>query len=323
MKWDYWIALYLQTHCTARGLRNSSIESYRDTLLRFREYARTQWAERSPDQISACEVLEFFDYLRRQRHNGPAAINRQVTVLRNFYRAMVALGHLEPRNNPLAYFPKIKAAPRKLPVTLTEEEVRRLIELPSTDNVLGLRDRALLTLLYGTGIRASECAGLRDKDIDWQDCTIRVTGKGGHERTIPLNAEVVHILQQYRLARGVFPGQDAFFRSREGGEMSRNAIYERVRTNARRARIEKRVSPHRLRHTFATHLIQAGVGLVTVRDLLGHRLITSTQIYIHLTAHDLRKAADKHPIADLVKRMEDLLPNVKLPFQSGTLRRFG
>jgi integrase/recombinase XerD len=323
MKWDYWIALYLQTHCTARGLRSSSIESYRATLLRFREYARTQWAERGPDQISAREVLEFLDYLRRERHNGAAAINRQVTVLRNLYRAMVALGHLEPRNNPLAFFPKIKAAPRKLPVTLNEDEVRRLIELPSTDNVLGLRDRALLTLLYGTGIRASECAGLRDKDIDWQDRTIRVTGKGGHERTIPLNAEVRHILQQYRLARGVFPVEAAFFRSREGGAMSRNAVYERVRTNARRARIEKRVSPHRLRHTFATHLIRAGVGLVTVRDLLGHRLITSTQIYIHLTAQDLRNAADKHPIAELVKRMEDLLPNVKLPFQSGTQQRFG
>ena len=105
--------------------------------------------------------------------------------------------------------------------------------------------------------------------------------------------------------------------------MSRNTIYERVRTNARRARIEKRVSPHRLRHTFATHLIQAGVGLVTVRDLLGHRLITSTQIYIHLTAHDLRQAADKHPIAELVKRVKDLLPDVQLPFQVGTQRRFG
>jgi integrase len=154
MKWDYWITLYLQTHCTARGLRHSSIESYRATLLRFREYARTQWADRSPDQITAREVLEFLDYLRRERDNGAAAINRQVTVLRNFYRAMVALGHLEPKNNPLAYFPKIKAAPRKLPVTLNADEVRRLIELPSTDNVLGLRDRAMLTLLYGTGIRS-------------------------------------------------------------------------------------------------------------------------------------------------------------------------
>ena len=323
MKWEYWIALYLQTHCTARGLRSSSIKSYRDTLRRFREYARTQWAERDPDQITACEVLEFLDYLRREKRNGPAAINRQATVLRNFYRALVALGHLEPKQNPLAFFPKIKAAPRKLPVTLSADEVRRLIEHPEIDNVLGLRDRALLTLLYGTGIRASECAGLRNQDIDWEDRTIRVFGKGGHERTIPLNTEVFHILRQYQLARGPFAAREPFFRSREGGAMSRNAIYERVRTNARRARIEKRVSPHRLRHTFATHLIRAGVGLVTVRDLLGHRLITSTQIYIHLTAHDLRRAADKHPIAALVKRIEDLLPEVKLPFQSGTQQRFG
>ncbi len=114
-----------------------------------------------------------------------------------------------------------------------------------------------------------------------------------------------------------------FFRSREGGALSRNAIYERVRTTGRKARIENRVSPHQLRHTFATHLIKAGVGLVTVRDLLGHRLITSTQIYIHLTAQDLRQAAQRHPIGELIKRVEDLLPNIKLPFQSGTLSRFG
>jgi len=100
---------------------------------------------------------------------------------------------------------------------------------------------------------------------------------------------VVHILKQYRLARGPLQPQEPFFRSREGGALSRHAIYERVRTNGRKARIEKRVSPHRLRHTFATHLIKRGVGLVTVRDLLGHRLITSTQIYIHLTAQDLRR----------------------------------
>jgi integrase/recombinase XerD len=235
----------------------------------------------------------------------------------------VALRHLEPRHNPLAYFPKVKAAPRKLPVTLNAEEVRRLIERPNTDTVLGLRDRTMLTVLYGTGIRASECAGLCEKDIDWEDHTIRVVGKGGHERTIPLNAEVLYIMKQYQLARGPLKSHEAFFRSREGGTLSRNAIYERVRTNARRARIEKRVSPHRLRHTFATHLIQAGVGLVTVRDLLGHRLITSTQLYIHLTAHDLRQAADRHPIGELIKRIEDLLPDVKLPFQRSSRSRFG
>ena len=202
-------------------------------------------------------------------------------------------------------------------------DVRRLIERPNTDTVLGLRDRAIMTILYGTGIRASECAGLTEQDIDWQEQTIHVVGKGGHERTVPLNEEVVHMLKQYRLARGSVKSTAPFFRSREGGALSRNAIYERVRTTGRKARIEKRVSPHQLRHTFATHLIKAGVGLVTVRDLLGHRLITSTQIYIHLTAQDLRQAAQRHPITDLIKRVEDLLPNVKLPFQSGTVARFG
>jgi site-specific recombinase XerD len=96
-----------------------------------------------------------------------------------------------------------------------------------------------------------------------------------------------------------------------------------VRRQGRKPRIEKRVYPHRLRHTFATELIKAGVNLVTVRDLLGHRLVTSTQIYIHLTARALREAADRHPIAELIKRVEDLLPDVTLPFQVSPLRRFG
>jgi site-specific recombinase XerD len=97
--------------------------------------------------------------------------------------------------------------------------------------------------------------------------------------------------------------------------MSRGAIYERVRSRAARARLRKIVSPHRLRHTFATHLVQAGVGLVTIRDLLGHRMITSTQIYLHVTAHDLREAADRHPIGRLLGVIEHLLPDVKLPMQ--------
>ena len=323
MKWDYWIKLYLETHCTARGLRSSSIDAYRATLEGFREYVCARWIERGPEQMTPRDVLEYLDYLRRERDNGASAINRQVTVLRNFYRAIVAMGYLEPRDNPLANFPKVKAARRKLPQILNEEEVKHLIEQPKIDTVLGLRDRAIMTILYGTGIRASECAGLTEQDIDWQEKTIHVVGKGGHERTVPLNEDVVHMLRQYRIARGPVKLKYSFFRSREGGVMSRNAIYERVRTTGRKARIEKRVSPHQLRHTFATHLIKAGVGLVTVRDLLGHRLITSTQIYIHLTAQDLRHAAQRHPIGELIKRIDDLLPHIKLPFQTGTLCRFG
>jgi integrase/recombinase XerD len=323
MKWDYWIALYVNTHCAARGLRALTIQAYEATLKGFQQYAQANWPERGPDQLSACDVLQYLEHLRKVRHNGASALNRQATVLRNFYRAIVAMGHLEPRQNPMAHFPKIKAAPRKLPTTLSREEISALLEHPESNTVLGIRDRALLTLLYGTGIRASECSGLTDKDINWEERTIRVVGKGGHERTLPLNDEVVHLLRQYRIAQGGAKAQEPFFRSREGGALSRNAIYERVRRHGRQARIPKRVSPHRLRHTFATHLVQEGVGLVTLRDLLGHRQITSTQIYIHLTAQDLRKAADKHPVSQLIKRMEELLPNLRLPFQGSALSRFG
>ena len=112
-----------------------------------------------------------------------------------------------------------------------------------------------------------------------------------------------------------------FFRSRRGNGLSRGALYERVRTWGQRAKIPKRVSPHRLRHTFATHLVRAGVNLVTLRDLLGHRQISSTQLYLHVTAEDLRAAADKHPIGKLVDTVEHLLADVTLPFQYAPRRR--
>jgi len=247
MKWDYWIALYVNTHCVARGLRPLTIKAYEETLKGFQRYVRDRLAGKCPDELTACDILQYLEYLRRERDNGASAINRQTTVLRNFYREIVAMGHLEPRQNPTAHFPKIRPAPRKLPATLTRQEVSLLLDHPETGTVLGLRDRAVLTLLYGTGIRASECAGLTEEDIHWEERTIRVRGKGGHERTVPLNDEVLHVLRQYRLARGGAKAKEPFFRSREGGALSRNAIYERVRSHARRARIPRRVSPHQLR----------------------------------------------------------------------------
>ena len=265
--------------------------------------------------MAARDILEYVDYLRRERGNGASAVNRHVTVLKNFYRAIIAMDHLDHDLNPMTHFPRIKAAPVKLPVCLTEKEVGRLLQMPRTDTVLGLRDRSILTLLYGTGIRATECATLREADVDLVDRTIRVTGKGGHERVIPLNRTVAKTMLKYRQARGRMTPATEFFRSRSGGGMSRNAIYERVRKYSQLAKIQKRVSPHRLRHTFATHLVKRGIKLVTIRDLLGHRCIGSTQIYLHTTADDLRNAAAKHPIEKLIGQVGDLLPNVKLPFQ--------
>jgi integrase/recombinase XerD len=321
MTWEYWICLYTRTHCAARGLRTSTIAAYQKTLEQFHEYIRLQQSDVEPGLVTARHVLEYVNHLRQDRHNGDSAVNRQVTVLKNFYRAIVAMGHLEPAANPLAHFPKMKAKPRKLPVVLSAEEVQNLLASPPKDIVLGLRDRAILALLYGTGIRASECATLTEENVDLVANTVRVFGKGGHERTIPLNPIVADSLKAYRQVRAEVPPRGAFFRSRSGKAMSRNAIYERVRTHARRSRIAKRVSPHTLRHTFATHLIRAGESLVTIRDLLGHRQIASTQIYLHVTAEDLRSAAANHPIARLAPTVEFLLPNVKLPLQYAPQRR--
>lgn len=315
MMWSYWITLYTRTHCTARGLRPATIAAYEAAIGQFRAFVRFRLNDSSPDQVSAADILAYLQYLRIERRNGDSAVNRAVVILRSFYRAVAAMGHLDPNKNPMAGFPTIRGVPRKLPVVLTAEETQQLLTSPRTDSVMGLRDRALLALLYGTGIRASECCGLRGADVDLKALTVRVTGKGGHQRTVPFNEATAIVLQQYAKARGTCLPTAPFFMSRKGGFMSRGTLYDRVRSSAHKARLGKVVSPHRLRHTFATHLVRAGVGLVTIRDLLGHRLITSTQLYLHVTAEDLRAAADRHPIARLLGTIEHLLPDVRLPFQ--------
>jgi site-specific recombinase XerD len=225
------------------------------------------------------------------------------------------MGYLDHTANPLVGFPSIKAVPRKLPVSLSKEQVSRLLSEPRPNTVIGLRDRALLALLYGTGIRASECASLRCGHVDLSQLTITVRGKGGHERVVPLNPQLAEVLRTYAEARGAALPTAPFFRSRFGRLLSRGGVYERVRTWGQRSRVGIPLSPHRMRHTFATHLVRAGVGLVTIRDLLGHRLITSTQIYLHVTADDLRAAAAKHPIGNLLNTVKHLLTPGPLPFQ--------
>ncbi len=318
MKWSYWISLYVRTHCVARGLRPLTLAAYEDALKQFSEWVRLTCADRAPDQVSARDVLAYLQHLRQDRGNGDSAVNRALVVLRSFYRAMVAMGYLDHRANPLSGFPSIKAVPRKLPVFLAPEQVSRLLDEPKSNTVIGLRDRALLALLYGTGIRASECASLRSGQVDLVRLTITVCGKGGHERTIPLNPQLAEVLRVYIHARGPALPAAPFFRSRFGRPLCRGAVYERVRTWGQRSRLGVPLSPHRIRHTFATHLVRAGVGLVTIRDLLGHRQITSTQIYLHVTVEDLRAAAARHPIGELLATVEHLLPAGKLPFQRTT-----
>jgi integrase/recombinase XerD len=315
MKWSYWIDLYIRTHCVARGLRPLTLVAYENTLKQFHLWVQVKCRDCAPDEITTRDVLSYVQYLREVRDNGGSAVNRAVVVLRRFYGAMVAMGYLEPSANPLVLFPTIRAVPRKLPVVLSQEQVSRLLAEPKTTTIIGVRDRALLALLYGTGIRASECAALRNSHVDFAELAITVRGKGGHERVIPLNPQLAELLRAYVEARGPALASAPFFRSRFGRLLSRGGVYERVRLWGQRSRIGVHLSPHRMRHTFATHLVRAGVGLVTIRDLLGHRLITSTQVYLHVTADDLRRAAVCHPISRLLDSIRTIIGPGPMPFQ--------
>jgi integrase/recombinase XerD len=308
MKWHFWITFYIRTHCVARGLRATTMAAYAASLRQFQAYVEIRLEAKEPDALTPRELLDYFEHLRTERGNSDGAVNRHLVILKNFYRAAVAMDQLAATANPLAYFPKFKAAPRKLPQTLSQPEVKRLLQAPSGPRLLAVRDRAILALLYGTGIRASECASLKDDDVDLNQNQVTVTGKGGHQRTLPLNDMVRRALLQYRVRRGPVAKEATFFRSRKRRPLSRGAIFQRVRKWAAAARLEKAVSPHQLRHSCATHLVKVGVKLTVIRDLLGHRLLTSTQLYLHVSAEDLRDAAQRHPIQHLGLVIEQLLP---------------
>lgn len=326
MKWTYSINLYINTHCSARGLRPKTMKAYQDALRMFAAYSKERLAKKGPEEMKTRDVLEYVEYLRTERRNQHATVNRAVAVIRMFYKGLVALGYIgTARENPMEGFPEIKAAPEKYRDTLTEKEVAALAKTPGTKTELNVRDTTLITLLYCTGIRVSECAELCDGDVNIPERQIKVIGKGGSERTVPLNEEVAKGLECYRKIRGEVKRNEAFFQSREGGKMSCSAIRQRIKKHALTAKIPKKVTPHVLRHTFATHLIRRGENLVVVKELLGHRQLTSTQRYIHMTAQDMREAMERHPIRELAGKIFDKIRTFKLPFQfpPGTKFAFG
>ncbi len=313
LAWNLWIDLYCETWCVGRNLQAGTIAAYRQTLRQFEAWLEQTHQVAEPGRVTTRLVLDYVVYLRQQRNNGDSAVQRVIVVLKNFYRAMRAFGHIAADEDPMSGFPKMKKGREKLPVFLSAGEVRRLLAAPKTDTVLGLRDRAMLTLLYATGIRAGECAGLVEEGVDLDERTIRVLGKGNRERVICLNSRVLEALRVYRQARGPLPAREGFFRTKGGFAINRKLVYERVTKYAALAGITKRVTPHTLRHTCATHLVQHDVNLVVIRDLLGHGQITSTQVYLHTTAHDMKELARNHPVGRLAPTVAALLEGVRLP----------
>jgi integrase/recombinase XerD len=283
-----------------RGLARNTLTAYRTDLLQYGIHL----AEHHQDatKVNGADISDFLAELARGNGKPPASaatLNRKTACLRSFYR------HLR-RAELMDYDPTATIqTPRKsrtLPKVLTYSEVKRLLDGVSGADAPDLRDRALLEVMYGCGLRASETVDLELSSIDLEDGYLRAFGKGSKERIVPLGREASAAIRRYlRSGRPEMAGrreERALFLNQRGGPLTRQGLYKIIQGRARDAGLGDRMSPHTLRHSFATHLLSGGCDLRSVQEMLGHADVATTQIYTHLTADRVKEVYfDAHPRA--------------------------
>jgi integrase/recombinase XerD len=286
-----------------RGLAPNSLAAYSRDLRRYLEFC-DQRGIASADEVTESDLGAFLVQLRQGDQDHPplaaASAARTLVAVRGFHRFAVreGLATTDPGREV-----RPPAAARRLPKALTVSEVESI--LTSTGGVaaepLGLRDRALLEFLYGTGARISEAVGLDEDDLDLDGAVAHLHGKGGKQRLVPIGSKASEALSAYlvRARPGlVVDAQRAVFLNARGGRLSRQSAWTILRTAAERAGVTAEVSPHTLRHSFATHLLDGGADVRVVQELLGHASVTTTQVYTKVTVDHLREVyALAHPRA--------------------------
>jgi len=279
-----------------RGLAPNTLKSYGRDLKQFAEYLET--APTSYEEASRTTIVA---YLLRLQKEGKATstIARRLAALKAFYQFLVAEDRLKRDPTVNVDSPKQK---KKLPQILTVEEVEKLLSQPEPVNPTGFRDRAMLELLYATGTRVSELVSLDIDDVDLKTALVRCQGKGSKERLIPLGSMAIKAVRDYlrrsrpKLVRD--KSTAAMFVNHHGRRLTRQGFWKIVKKYAAEANIKKTITPHTLRHSFATHLLENGADLRAVQELLGHADISTTQIYTHLTKSHLKDVYSKaHPRA--------------------------
>jgi integrase/recombinase XerD len=286
-----------------RGLSRNTLEAYRSDLQQFGEFLGRRGVD--PLEVSSADLAAFVSELASGRQGksavAPATLQRKIACLRSFYR------HLR-RDQVLDRDPTSELRPPrasgKLPKVLSRDEVGRLLAQPRGSTPAALRDRALLETMYACGLRASEAIGLELSELDLEGGILHAHGKGSKERIVPIGSKAIETLEVY-LRRGRPPlvgiaDEAHVFVNLRGGGLSRQGLYKIVQRHARSAGLEHRMSPHTLRHSFATHLLAGGCDLRSLQEMLGHADIGTTQIYTHLSADRLRDVYfDAHPRAQI------------------------
>jgi integrase/recombinase XerD len=289
------VAEYLGALQAERGASRNTLAAYRRDLHDFHGFlgARRRLADIGPDEIVA--------YVERLRRRGlkPASVARRLSALRGFYRHLVREGDL--RRDPTEHV-DVPRAGRPLPKALSKSDALALVESADLSRPRGVRDRALLELLYATGMRASECLALRLDDLNLTAGYVVCTGKGSKQRLVPVGAEALTRVRLYlRDVRPLYARRrdvGRLFLNPRGGALSRQSLWTIVGRAAMTAGLRKRVSPHVLRHSFASHLLEGGADLRSVQVMLGHADIATTQIYTHLPTSALRRMYERfHPRA--------------------------
>ena len=278
------------------GNSRHTVDNYLRDVRRLAEYAAAQGA-RGPDQVTAGQLREFI-YFLKDLGLAPATIRRQISALRTYFRFLVGEGHAARDPSERLETPKQW---RTLPAVLSVAEVEKLLE-PASEEPLAMRDRALLEFAYATGARVSEVVGVKLQDLVYEEGLVRVFGKGAKERVVPIGRRALGAVALY--AREVRPsldrgkGKGVLFLNARGTPLSRVGAWGIIKQAARRAGLTKRVTPHTLRHTFATHLLEGGADLRAVQEMLSHVDLSTTQLYTHVDRDYLRTVHKQfHPRA--------------------------
>jgi integrase/recombinase XerD len=270
-----------------QGASPRTHEAYGRDLTRFASYAVTRGAV-APTDVTARMLREYMYHLK-DLGLAPASIRRNISALRTYFKFLLGEGHVARDPSERLESPKRW---RTLPEVLSVAEIDRLLASPTLDDPLVFRDRALLELAYGAGLRVSEWISIGVRDVMFDEGLVRVFGKGSKERLVPIGRRAIGALASYvrelrpRLEQG--EGRGALFLNARGQPLTRMGAWKILQKYVTRAGIEKHVSPHTLRHSFATHLLEGGADLRAVQEMLGHADISTTQIYTHVDREYLR-----------------------------------
>ena len=275
-----------------------TVESYRRDIGVF---AR-QWGDASLSDISSQDIRSFLLSLRKKGLSA-ASIARSLSSLKSFFRFLVIEDHIQINPAEVLESPR---AWRKLPESLSTEDVERLLASPDVSTPLGLRDRAMLEILYATGLRVSELISLKISDLDLEVGYLRSLGKGAKERIVPIGDVALDAVKVYLdRGRACFSGHESvadLFLSRRGKRMTRQGFWKIVKKYVLLAGVHQPVSPHTLRHAFATHLLERGANLRAVQEMLGHSDISTTQIYTHILEKRMREVHDRYHPRSLISQ---------------------